>query len=686
MIFLTFFAVRQDRIGVKRRLRYGNLCSLSQAYPISCLTTRKICEFMRSSKVILSCLIVLLPILIGCDTTGEQGPALNTKVPEDTASKDSPADVPPRVALADYEPPSRSGYLGNEACLDCHQAICESYAGHPMSRSITRVDLAEERSRMEGEEVRIGSSLHHYRISIRGDELWHSERMVDADGEEIFDQGVKVDYVVGSGKRAFAYLANRDNLLFMSPLNWYSQDQVYDFAPGHSLDDPQRLSRRVTDDCLSCHAGQVNELGRNSGRYRSPALSHAAIGCENCHGPGDQHVKFHGESVGASDNIVNPAKLDHQRREAICYQCHLHAPARILRPNRSQFDFRPGDRMEDIWALMVTGAGIAKDGTTKAVSHVQQMHASQCFQVSTGDMGCITCHDPHASPSPEERVDYYRDRCLSCHDLAECGTSASDRQTVGDSCFACHMPARTAQRISHVSQTDHRVIIPTVADNKANIDRGQDDAIHPPAVTGNTHQLVSSEDLNFFWNSGSVLPEWEQQRTKGMALWLAGSHHGRPNLEIVEQLAPLAEQPYRDGAMLTVLGAFWMQYQSPERAKYYFEAAREDENVRENVLSNLLTIYYLSKNWQTALPITDELLQIDPENARTYALRADILANLGQMDAAFESGEQALAYNPMLHPVRKWLIGLYRQQGDETSALRHESLLGRIETATQQQP
>ncbi|XZE52420.1 cytochrome c3 family protein [Planctomycetaceae bacterium SH139] len=553
-----------------------------------------------------------------------------------------------------------------------------------MSRSIAPVDIAAERARLAGEATPIGTPKHHYQISIRENELWHTERMIDADGEEIFADGIEIDYVVGSGKRAFAYLASRDQLLFMSPLNWYSDDQVYDFAPGHSLDDPRRLSRRVTDDCLSCHAGQVNELERNTARFQSPALLHAAIGCENCHGPGEQHVQFHHGSTNAQDTIVNPDKLDHEQREAICYQCHLHAPARILRPNRSQFDFRPGDRLEDIWAMMVTDAGIAEDGTTKAVSHVQQMHASECFQGSDGRMGCTSCHDPHAYPSPEERVAYYRNRCLSCHDLDACETPTSERQAVGDSCFSCHMPARTAQRISHVSQTDHRVIVPRTDVSNSKNDGQPLQANDQPAAPSNG-QRTASADLQFFWNSADSLPEWEQQRSLGMALWLAGSHQGgRPNLEIVEQLAPLAEQTRKDGPMLTVLGAFWLQYQSPERARYYFEAAREDANVRENVLSNLLTIYYLSSQWQAALPITNELLKIDPKNARTFALRADILANLNQVDAALAAGEQALTCNPTLTPVRKWLIEQYRQQGDTVAAERHAALLSRIETASRQ--
>lgn len=585
------------------------------------------------------------------------------------------------ILPVDYTPPAQSGYVGDAACVDCHQEISDSFSGHPMSQSIVPVDLEAEKRRMGGTEAVVGPPNHHYLIEADGNTLWHRERMLDSEGDVIFEEGKPVQYAVGSGQRAVAYLAHRDDLLFMSPLNWYSEAGIYDFAPTHSVNDSRRFDRRAGADCLSCHAGRVNELDRSGSQYGSPPFHQMAIGCENCHGPGEAHVQFQTEgalSVDAStsDPIVNPGDLDHQRREAVCYQCHLHATARVLRPERSHFDFRPGDRLEKVWAMLVKEGTITAEGTTEAVNHVQQMHASRCYRESDGRLGCISCHDPHGTPGVDQRVSFYRDRCLACHTVSACAGNSSDREAVDDSCIECHMPSRTTHRISHTSQTDHRIIRPENLPFR--------DLTTPDRRRGEPERTTSDpfSDLRFLWDTGSRLPVWERRRTRGIALWLSGSHaESRPPMEIVDQLGPIARQRPEDGPVQTVLGAFWMQHQSPDRARLFYEAALEDSDVRETAVGNLLTIYYLAAQWDTALEFSQEMLDIDPENARVHSLRADIFANLGQPEKAIEAAEVALRLNPTLVPVRQYLIGLYQRSGASEEAERHQQFLQRMQSS-----
>ncbi len=381
-----------------------------------------------------------------------------------------------------------------------------------------------------------------------------------------------------------------------------------------------------------------------------------AIGCENCHGAGAGHIQFQNTSAAqpadqttteSVDSILNPSDLDHQRQEAVCYQCHLHAPGRILRPGRSHFDFRPGDRLDDIWSMVIADDGIDAQGHTEAVSHVQQMHVSRCYIESAGKMGCISCHNPHEKPAAADRVEYYRQSCLECHSTEACPSPAELRQEQGDSCIQCHMPARQAKRISHVSQTDHRILREPFAGETAS---------EP------TPNLDLTEDkFHFLWDTADRLSAWERKRAIGMTIWLKGSSVGRrPPPRVADILEEVIAEVPNDGPVLTVLGAFAAEYQRIPKARQYFEAALQDPMVRESALTNLLTLYYVSSDWNRALECANQILTFDKQNARIYALRADSLAHLGQFRDAIASAETALQLDPTMTPVRQWLEQIRR--------------------------
>ncbi len=98
-------------------------------------------------------------------------------------------------------------------------------------------------------------------------------------------------------------------------------------------------------------------------------------------------------------------------------------------------------------------------GRFEAVGHDEQMEASRCFAASKGQLGCISCHDPHRLPAAGTKVAYYRERCLACHEKKGCALPLTQRQSrgQGDDCIACHMPRPAITNVPHTAATDHRI-------------------------------------------------------------------------------------------------------------------------------------------------------------------------------------------------------------------------------------
>ena len=103
-------------------------------------------------------------------------------------------------------------------------------------------------------------------------------------------------------------------------------------------------------------------------------------------------------------------------------------------------DFRPGIAVPSRSGRCWKRPGARPED--RFVGQVEQMHESRCFRDSRGRLGCISCHDPHRLPAPEEKVAYYRRRCLECHADRGCRLPPAIRlaRSREDDCIGCHMP------------------------------------------------------------------------------------------------------------------------------------------------------------------------------------------------------------------------------------------------------
>ena len=188
----------------------------------------------------------------------------------------------------------------------------------------------------------------------------------------VFSVDHQLDYAVGSGYNGLTFLIRRGHFLCQAPLSYYARTQKWDLSPGYENAD-LGFGRMVPEECINCHAGRPSPVLNTSGAYADPPFQELAIGCENCHGPAEAHVKSQGKRPGA---IVNPAKLTPRLADNICLNCHQAGDARVTQPGKSYLDFRPGEWLFDTTVIFKQQAR-ADQPQADLLEHYAAMQASR---------------------------------------------------------------------------------------------------------------------------------------------------------------------------------------------------------------------------------------------------------------------------------------------------------------------
>lgn len=341
-----------------------------------------------------------------------------------------------------------NAYVGSKACSGCHAAIYRSYKDTAMGRSLAPASDWSADVLPAAATVTQPGTNHAFRV-FHDPSGWHQ-----SDSEAgVFSAEYPLAYAVGSGTNGITFLLRRGNFLFQAPLSYYSKAHKWDLSPGYEQVD-LGFSRAVPEECINCHAGRPSPVPQGAGAFENPPFQELAIGCENCHGPGANHVK----SGGKAAFIVNPGKLDRRLAENICLNCHQTGDTRILQPGKQFDDFRPGEWLFDTVAV-VNAPPNAGAENSDLLQHFSAMQASRCFRESAGKLSCLTCHNPHVQPKGAAAVVFYRARCLTCHSETSCTVPREKRmaQTPADDCAGCHMPKRNVLEVEHSALTNHRI-------------------------------------------------------------------------------------------------------------------------------------------------------------------------------------------------------------------------------------
>ncbi len=322
-----------------------------------------------------------------------------------------------------------AAFAGDKACSECHSKKASSQLTTPMAQAAVRLQPRALSPEIVAATLQLGPYL--YRIS--SDQF--GSRLAVSSGKQSITASVA--WIFGAGVHGQTYVLDHDGALYESQVSRFASLHGMDRTPGHAPVDAgnlknalgERLSTPLAARCFACHTTYSTTSAKFDASRAVPGIH-----CEQCHGPGVEHINaIHAdERAEAIKGILNPADLSAVESVDFCGACH-----------RTTMDV-----VESTEAY----------GPINVRFQPYRLEKSRCWG-SEGDarLTCIACHNPH---EPLVRTaSFYDQRCLACH-LAR-GTESSDHEATlavcpvaTANCTSCHMPKSDVPEM-HAKFTDH---------------------------------------------------------------------------------------------------------------------------------------------------------------------------------------------------------------------------------------
>jgi len=503
-------------------------------------------------------------------------------------------------------------------CAGCHRKIYDEWKRTPMANASG--PAAE--GFIPADFTHAASGVH-YRMILDEGQMWLTYERPGAKPDRALKGKQRLEFYLGSGRRGRTWIYEREGYWYEIPINWYAKKKLWDMTPNYLDAREMPFTLPVDPGCLHCHASGVRDsLPDARNHFAGPPFVRGGISCAACHGDATEHLATKGKGT-----ILNPSKLEAIRRDSVCLECHLEGEVAVVKQGQRLNAFRPGDDLLDEAVYFEDGRKAGPGG--RATSQWESLLESACKRGSGDRMTCTTCHDPHASPSVEERVSFYRSKCLQCHAGMAAGHHAENPD-----CTACHMPREETEDIAHEQVTDHRIQIP-----------------------GKTYASpLAGEELVAI---GSVHPSARDEGIAWAQLALQGDRAaGERAMNLLLDAEKSSADATSDGPLHMELGFLEQMGGNRERAKAEYEAALGADPYNETAAGDLAVLDAQVGDFSAALPLWRSVFEHDPgASAAGINLAVGECRTAGR-DAAEQTLRRVLLFSPDNDRARKSLLAL----------------------------
>ncbi|MGH9801591.1 MAG: multiheme c-type cytochrome, partial [Blastocatellia bacterium] len=298
------------------------------------------------------------------------------------------------LAMPQSDKPGKPVYLGSQTCAACHSELVEKQQKTGMAKALEPIGNCKILSAHPL--LKFQQGRFSYQIERKANQSIYTV----AEGQAVVSAPVL--FCFGQGKSGQTYVYELNGVKYESRVSFYNAIDGLDITLGHSPEPPKTLveaaGRAMSVDeeknCFFCHSTGANIAQRLQLEKMTPG-----IGCETCHGPGEQHVAAMkaGEKAGTGMKKLSSLDAD-DISQNVCGQCHRSVDDVIEMPNRA--------------------------GINNVRFQPYRVFNSRCYSADRR-IGCTACHDPHGNP--EASAGFYDAKCLACHKSESETKVAADR-------------------------------------------------------------------------------------------------------------------------------------------------------------------------------------------------------------------------------------------------------------------